>query len=58
MRSAANKPAGVIGVSAGVIGTAPAQQHLRNVLACLDMPMLGQPEVFLQAKGDLFGDGA
>jgi len=48
------KPAGVIGVSAGVIGTALAQQHLRNVLASLDMPTLGQPEVFLQAKEDLF----
>jgi chromate reductase len=48
------KPAGVIGVSMGVIGTALAQQHLRNVLASLDMPTLGQPEVFLQAKHDLF----
>lgn len=48
------KPAGVIGVSVGVIGTALAQQHLRNVLASLDMPTLGQPEVFLQAKEDLF----
>lgn len=27
------KPAGVIGVSVGAIGTALAQQHLRNVLA-------------------------
>jgi chromate reductase len=48
------KPAGIIGVSVGVIGTALAQQHLRNVLASLDMPTLGQPEVFLQAKEDLF----
>jgi chromate reductase len=48
------KPAGVIGVSVGAIGTAMAQQHLRNVLANLDMPTLGQPEVFLQAKDGLF----
>ena len=48
------KPAGVIGVSVGVIGTALAQQHLRNVMASLDMPALGQPEVFLQSKEDLF----
>ena len=48
------KPAGVVGVSVGIIGTALAQQHLRNVLASLDMPTLGQPEVFLQAKDDLF----
>ena len=50
----AGKPAGVLGVSVGAIGTAVAQQHLRNTLAYLDMPTLGQPEVFLQAKEGLF----
>lgn len=50
----AGKPAGVIGVSVGAIGTAMAQQHLRNVLAYLDVPTLGQPEAFLQAKDGLF----
>ncbi|WP_027013766.1 NADPH-dependent FMN reductase [Comamonas composti] len=50
------KPAAVIGVSVGAIGTALAQQHLRNVLAYLDMPTLGQPEIFLQAKDGLFAD--
>ena len=44
------KPAGIIGVSVGASGTAMAQQHLRNVLATLDMPTLGQPEVFLHAQ--------
>lgn len=44
----AGKPAGILGVSVGAIGTATAQQHLRNVLAYLDVPTLGQPEVFLQ----------
>lgn len=48
------KPAGVLGVSVGAIGTAVAQQHLRNVLAYLDVPTLGQPEVFIQAKDGLF----
>jgi chromate reductase len=48
------KPAGVIGVSVGVIGTAVAQQHLRNTLAYLDVPTLGQPEAFIQAKEGLF----
>ncbi|HET7318582.1 MAG TPA: NAD(P)H-dependent oxidoreductase [Nitrospirota bacterium] len=52
----AGKPAGVIGISVGAIGTAVAQQHLRNVLAYLDVPTLGQPEVFLQAKDGLFDD--
>jgi chromate reductase len=48
------KPAGVLGVSVGAIGTALAQQHLRNILAYLDVPTMGQPEAFIQAKEDLF----
>ncbi len=48
------KPAGVLGISVGPIGTACAQQHLRTILAYLDMPTLGQPEVFLTAKDGLF----
>ena len=50
----AAKPAGVIGVSIGALGTALAQQHLRNILAYLDVPTLGQPEAFIQAKDGLF----
>jgi len=52
----AGKPAGVVGVSVGAIGTSLAQQHLRNVLAYLDVPTLGQPEVFIQAKDGLFDE--
>ena len=48
------KPAGVLGISVGAIGTALAQQHLRNILAYLDVPTLGQPEIFLQAKEGFF----
>ena len=50
----AGKPAGVLGVSVGANGTAMAQQHLRNILAYLDMPTLGQPEAFVQATEGLF----
>lgn len=50
------KPAGVLGASIGAVGTALAQQHLRNVLAYLDMPTLGQPEVFIHAKEGLFDE--
>ena len=50
----AGKPAGVMGVSPGVMGTSMAQQHLRNVLASLDVPTLGQPEAFIHAKDGLF----
>ena len=48
------KPAGVVGISIGQIGTAVSQQHLRTVLAYLDMPTLGQPEVFLTNKEGFF----
>ncbi len=50
----ASKPAGVLGVSPGATGSSMAQQHLRNVLAALDMPTMGQPEAFIQAKEGLF----
>ena len=52
------KPEGVVGVSVGAAGTCMAQQHLRNVLAYLDMPTLGQPEMFLQWKEGLVQGGA
>ena len=50
----AGKPAGVLGASVGAIGTSMAQQHLRNVLAYLDVPTMGQPEAFIHAKDGLF----
>ena len=51
--SFAGKPGAVIGTSIGSAGTAMAQQHLRNVLAYLDVPLLGQPEVFIHFKDGL-----
>ncbi|HEX2612122.1 MAG TPA: NAD(P)H-dependent oxidoreductase [Fibrobacteria bacterium] len=48
------KPAAVMGVTGGAAGTAMAQQHLRNILAYLDMPTLGQPELFLRADAEFF----
>ncbi|HEX5719954.1 MAG TPA: NAD(P)H-dependent oxidoreductase [Thermoanaerobaculia bacterium] len=53
----AGKPAGMMGASVGAAGTAMAQQHLRNILAYLDVPTLGQPEVFIHVKDGLFGEG-
>jgi chromate reductase len=50
------KPAGIIGASVGSTGTAMAQQHLRNVLACLDVPVLCRPEAFAHAKEGFFDD--
>ena len=50
----AGKPGAVIGASIGAMGTAMAQQHLRNVLAYLDVHVMGQPEAFVHVKDDLF----
>src|SRR5581483_10912149 len=51
--SFAGKPGAMIGASVGAPGAAMAQQHLRNVLAYLDVPTLGQPEVFIHFVNDL-----
>ncbi|NMM04794.1 NAD(P)H-dependent oxidoreductase [Polaromonas sp.] len=48
------KPAGVLGASIGATGTAMSQQHLRNILAYLNMPTLGQPEAFIHNKDGLY----
>jgi chromate reductase len=50
------KPAGVMGASVGAPGTSMAQQHLRNMLAYLNMPALGQPEVFIHVTEGLFDE--
>ncbi|GAA4337620.1 NADPH-dependent FMN reductase [Pigmentiphaga soli] len=51
-----NKPAGVIGASGSPVGTALAQEHLRLVLAALDVPTLAQPFVFVQHAEGLYDD--
>ncbi len=50
----AGKPGAVVGITIGTSGTALAQQHLRNVLAYLDVATMGQPEIFLQNKEGFF----
>jgi chromate reductase len=52
----AKKPAGIIGVSIGAIGTAMAQQHLRNVLSYLDIAVMRQPEAYLQVREGMFNE--
>lgn len=49
------KPVAIAGASVGNIGTAAAQQHLRAILAHLNAPTLGQPEVFLKFTPTDFG---
>lgn len=50
----AGKPAGILGASVGVIGTAMAQQHLRNILSCLDVRSMGTPEAYIQVSDAFF----
>jgi chromate reductase len=52
----AGKPAGILGASPGTIGTAMAQQHLRNVLVYLNVPAFCQPEAFIQIKDGFFDE--
>jgi len=52
----AGKPAGILGVSPGALGTALCQQHLRNVLSYLDVPVMRQPEAYLQVREGFFDE--
>ena len=44
------KPVAVMGASVGVIGTARAQYHLRQMFVFLDMNPVNQPEVMINAS--------
>lgn len=48
------KPAAIAGLASGALGTAPAQQHLRNILSHLDVQVLPQPEVCMAMRESLF----
>lgn len=54
--SFAGKPTAGIGTSQGAIGTAAAQQHLRSILAYLDVILMGQPEAYITYKKDMVDD--
>lgn len=56
--SFAGKPALLMGVTVGKIGTAVAQSHLRQILVHLDMQVVGQPEVYLTASETFDEQGA
>ncbi len=51
------KPAGVLGISSSPTGTCMAQQHLRNILAGLAVPMMCQPDAFFQDEDFFDIDG-
>lgn len=48
------KPAAIMGASAGSLGTARAQYHLRQIFVTLDMPVVNQPEVMIGNAAQLF----
>jgi chromate reductase len=53
----AGKPAGIIGASPGLIGTAVAQHTLRGILGYLDVPTMGQPEAYVHFTEGLIDAG-
>lgn len=54
--SFAGKPAGIVGASPSVVGTAVAQSDLRHVLVYLGMVLLGQPEVYIANAHQVFDE--
>lgn len=50
----AGKPVGVMGASVGILGTARAQYHLRQVFVFLNMYPLNQPEVMIANAAERF----
>lgn len=50
------KPVAIVGVGAGVLGTARAQYPLRQTLGVLGMQIMGQPEVFIGNGDQKFTD--
>lgn len=51
-----NKPGAIISVSPGAIGGFGANQHLRQSLSCLNIPLLPAPEAYIGQAGSLFNE--
>jgi chromate reductase len=50
------KPVGIISNSPGPLGGVSAAKTLQNILPGISGPILGQPEIYLNAVGDAFDD--
>jgi chromate reductase len=50
----AGKPAAVMGVSPGTVGTARMQYHLRQIAVFLDLKMVNRPEVMIGGAAQRF----
>jgi chromate reductase len=51
-----DKPGAIVSVSPGGIGGFGANQHLRQVLSCLNIPLLPQPEAYIGHANMLFNE--
>jgi chromate reductase len=51
-----DKPGATIGTSAGAVGTAAAQQHLRSVLTSLGIALMGRPEAYVVFRENLMDE--
>ena len=50
------RPGAVVSVSPGAIGGFGANQHLRQMMVFLNVPMLQQPEAYIGGAASLFDD--
>jgi chromate reductase, NAD(P)H dehydrogenase (quinone) len=53
----AGKPGAVIGATLGTVGTAAAQSQLRSVVTAVDIPLMAQPEIYLNFREGQVVDG-
>ena len=51
-----NWPIGIVSNSPGPLGGVSAAKTLQNILPGISGPILGQPEIYLNAVGDAFDD--
>lgn len=54
--SVKGKPAAIMGASMGAIGTAVAQSHLRSIITMLGMPLVDQPELYINLREGIIGE--
>ena len=50
------KPTGIISNSPGALGGVSAAKHLQNILPGISGPIIGQPEMYLNAIGEAFNE--
>lgn len=55
----AGKPILIMGATPGTVGASQAQAHLRQIVAYLDMHLMGQPETYINSVHEKLGpDGS